>query len=124
MKMGYKLRPAGTDKNDWIIAVIYDVDGWPERSLKHSGISGYQFAREMTQIEKSDFEKSGTTRCTWVKYKDLESFVEDEAFCGVPKEFIEKVCKFYKDMTPNKKPGHEARGSSINRFIDNDNANI
>lgn len=94
MRIAYKLRNKGTETNDWIIAVIYDVDGWPGRSLTHKGLNEYQFARDMTDVEKKDFQANGT-RLTFVAYKSIEGFIEDEKLCGVDDTFIDKICKFF-----------------------------
>ena len=94
MKIGYKIRNIPTDKNDWLIAVIYDVDGWPGRSLTHKGLNDYQFKREMTDIELNDFKKEGT-RLTWIKYNSLDGFITDEKLCGVDPAFIDKVCNYF-----------------------------
>lgn len=94
MKIAYKLRNKGTDTNDWIIAVIYDLDAWPGRSLSHKGLNDYQYTREMTDIEKKYFQANGT-RLTFVAYKSIEGFIEDEKLCGVDPEFIQKVINFF-----------------------------
>lgn len=99
MRIGYKIRSHGTEKNDWVIAVIYDLDGWPARSLKHQGLADYQFTREATEIEKEDYSKYGNTRCYYSKYTDVKGFVEDENLCGVEKDFIDKVVNFYNEKT-------------------------
>ena len=99
MKIGYKIRSSGTERNDWIIAVIEDLDGWPGRSLKHQGLSDYQFTREATEIEISDYKKSGSTRCSYSKYTNIEGFIEDEQAVGVEKDFIDKVVNFYNEKT-------------------------
>ena len=103
MKVGYKVRKFGTKKNDWIIAVIFDVAGWPGRSLKHQGLSDYQFIREATEIEINDHKKAGSTRCVYNKYEDIEGFIEDEQLCGVEKEFIDKVVNFYNEQFSDKR---------------------
>lgn len=97
--MGYKIRTSGTKRNDWIIAVIYDLDNWPGRSLKHQGLSDCQLTREATEIEVSDYKESGATRCYYAKYPNTEGFIEDETKCGVEKEFIDKVVNFYNEKT-------------------------
>ena len=98
MKIGYKIRSSASKRNDWIIAVIYDLDGWPGRSLKHQGLSDPQFTREATEVEELDHEKSQSTRCYCAKYSNLEGFVEDENLCNVSKELIDKVCEFYNNL--------------------------
>ena len=97
MKIAYKIRYSTTDKNDWRIAVIYDIDNWSVRSLSHKGLSDYQFTREMTDIEKGDFNEHGT-RNVYCRYKSLDGFIEDENLCGVDPEFIDKVCEYYNKM--------------------------
>lgn len=95
MKIGYKIRNISTDRNDWLIAVIYEIEKWPGRTLTHKGLNDYQFTREMTEIEKSDYMSTNYTRFFWVKYKSLDLFRKDEELCGVDPAFVEKVCSFY-----------------------------
>ncbi len=99
MKIAYKVRSKSTDRNSWIIAVIYDFEGWVGRSLSHKGLDNPQLIREMTEIEKADFIRSGTTRSTFVAYTSVQCFIEDEKLCNVPQETIDKVLSFLK--TPN-----------------------
>lgn len=96
----YKARTAGTDKTDWIIAVIYDVDAWPPRSLRHKGFNDYQFKIAMTDIENNDFQTNGT-RLSFTTYRCIHDFLEDEELCGVDREFSENVIKHYTDSIYN-----------------------
>jgi hypothetical protein len=46
----------------------------------------------MTNIEKKDFQASGT-RLSFITYKEIEGFKEDEILCGVDADFIENICQ-------------------------------
>ena len=98
MNIGYKIRKRGTSKNDWIIAVIYDLDNWPGRSLNHKGLNDYQFQRPATPAEDADFKKTGSTRLFYVKYTNIQGFLEDEKTSEVPEEFVKKVIDFYNNL--------------------------
>jgi hypothetical protein len=96
MKIAYKIRSKSTERNSWIIAVIYDFEGWAGRSLTHKGLDNPQLIREMTDTEKADFIRSGTTRSTFVAYTSVQGFIEDEKLCNVPQETIDNVLSFLK----------------------------
>jgi len=81
------------DNDQWIIAVIYDYDKWPLRSLKHKGLDNIIFTREMTAIEENDFNKMNSTRCFFIRYSNVKGFLEDERACNVNGDFLQKIIK-------------------------------
>lgn len=98
-RVGYYLCKAKAARNaEYPIHVVFAYDkDWPEAVLRQRGLLGNRLLdREPTPNEIEIRESK--TRAWSMKYKDLDSLIEDERRVGVDDDFIEQLRS---NFTPN-----------------------
>lgn len=93
--IGYYKCSAKTSRNaEFPIHVLYDIQGWPENTLKQRGLLGGRVAiRPADEEERRVIE--GNLRAVSYKYKNVDSLCEDEKRCGRSPEFIDTLRKVF-----------------------------